>query len=123
MSSNQYTDAMTSQSNVTPILDDAQRIRRARGAFVKSLIDAEDRSARYIATRIGISPTSMSERLRGKAPFLADELEGIARALKMDPADFYSQYISVGPDGFEPTTSTVEYRRLAQITPLFAVTA
>jgi hypothetical protein len=86
---------MTIQSNVTPFADEARLIRRARGAFVKSLIDQEERSARFVAIRIGLNPTSMGERLKGKSPFLADELEGIARVLRIDPVEFYTRYISV----------------------------
>lgn len=90
---------MSTNANVVPIADTARMLRRARGEFVKDLLDEDGRSARYVATRIGLSPTSMSERLRGKAPFLADELEGIALVLKLDPIEFYRSYIAVGPEG------------------------
>jgi transcriptional regulator with XRE-family HTH domain len=93
---------MSLQSNVTPFVDEARLLRSARGAFVKSLIDQEERSARFVAVRIGLAPSSMSERLKGKSPFLADELEGIARVLRIDPVEFYGRYISVKPGGFEP---------------------
>lgn len=103
---------MNAQSNVTQIVDDGRALRRARGQFVKELLEEDGRSARYVAGRIGLNPTSMSDRLRGKAPFLADELEGIARVLKMQPVEFYARYIAVGPTGLEPMTSTVEEWRL-----------
>ena len=90
---------MTIQSNVTPIADEARLLRRARGAFVKSLIEQEERSARFVAIRIGLNPTSMGERLKGQSPFLADELEGIARVLRIDPIEFYGRYITVKPGG------------------------
>ena len=114
---------MSSQTNVTPIADDARLLRRARGAFVKNLIDQEERSARFVAIRIGLNPTSMGERLKGKSPFLADELEAIARVLRVDPVDFYSQYVKVGPAGIEPTTSTVESGKFAPdwIAPVTAI--
>lgn len=111
MTGNLYTEDMTSQGNVTPLVDPGRLLRRARGQFVKNLFDEDGRSARYVAGQIGLNPTSMSDRLRGQAPFLADELESIARVLKMNPVDFYAQYISVGPTGFEPMTSTVEEPR------------
>lgn len=106
-------------TNVTPITSAPQNLRRARGAFVRSLMENDDRSARYMAGKIGISPTSMGERLSGKSPFQADELEHIAVALKMEPGDFYLQYISVGPEGYDPPTSSVESRELAPVTSIF----
>ena len=115
MTGNLYTERMNSQSNVTQIADAAHILRRARGQFVKTLIEEDGRSARYIALKIGVSPSSMGERLRGKAPFLADELESIARSLKLTPGDFYSRYISVGPEGLEPPTSSVKTRGLATV--------
>lgn len=69
---------------------------------MKSMIDQEERSARFVAVRIGLAPSSMSERLKGKSPFLADELESIARVLRLDPVEFYGQYIAVKPGGFQP---------------------
>lgn len=100
---------MGSQSNVIPIADEAHMLRRARGAYVKSvIIDEHERSARYVATRIGLSPSSMGERLKGKSPFLADELESIARVLRIDPVEFYSRYIGIDahthPDDSNPRT-------------------
>lgn len=109
---------MNAQSNVTPIADPAHILRRARGAYVKQLLDDDDRSMRYVASRIGISPTSMADRCKGKVPFLADELEEIASVLKMDAVKFYAEYISVGSGGFEPPTSSVESRGLAPVTPI-----
>jgi len=94
---------MGTSSNVIPFADEARLLRRARGSFVKSVIlDEEERSARFVATRIGLSPSSLSERLRGKSPFLADELESIARVLRIDPVEFYSRYIAVTPQGDAP---------------------
>lgn len=87
---------MGTQSNVIPFADEAHMLRRARGAYVKSVIvDEHERSARFVATRIGLSPSSMGERLKGKSPFLADELEDIARVLRIDPVEFYGRYIRV----------------------------
>ena len=111
---------MSTTAVITPIFDEARSLRRARGAFVKSRIEEDDRSARYVAGRIGINPSSMSERLRGKSPFLADELEGIALVLKIDPVEFYRDYIAVGPAGIEPTTSTVISGHLAPVTSILA---
>lgn len=89
---------MSSQSNVIPFADEAHLLRRARGAFVRSVIvDENERSARYVAMKIGLNSSSMSERLRGKSPFLADELEGIAQALRIDPVGFYARYIATTP--------------------------
>lgn len=108
---------MNTQTNVIPLNNDARDLRKARGQFVDYLIKTDDRSARYVALQIGLNPTSMGERLHGKSPFLADELEDIARVLKIDPVDFYRDYIAVGLVGVGPTASTVEYGRLADILP------
>jgi len=99
-------------TNVIPMQkDQACELRRMRGEFIRALIEADDRSARYVANQIGLNPTSMGERLKGKSPFLADELEGVARALKIDPVKLYADYISVGLGGLEPPASTVESPR------------
>lgn len=110
---------MNAQSNVIPFEDPNRSLRRARGAFVKSEIDAQDRSVRYVALKAGINPTSMGERVKGQAPFLADELEAIAEALRVDPDDFYKRYRAVGSEGFDPPTSSVESRGLAPVTHIF----
>lgn len=86
-------------SNVIPLHDPAHEQRRIRGAFVKECLDADGRSARYVAARVGISNTAFSDRLKGKAPFLADELELVAQVLKLDPIDFYRDYLTAGSDG------------------------
>jgi hypothetical protein len=83
---------MTLQASEAPAGD----IRRSRAAFVKSLMDDDGRSARYVAGRVGISHTALSDRLKGKAPFLADELELIAGVLKISPVDFYAAYLAAG---------------------------
>lgn len=93
-------------SNVIPLHDPAHEQRRIRGAFVKECLDADGRSARYVAARVGISNTAFSDRLKGKAPFLADELELVAQVLKIDPIDFYRDYLASGsdatPEGYPP---------------------
>lgn len=110
MTGNPYTGGM-SNPNVTPIFDEGRMLRRARGRFVKDLIDADDRSVRYVALRIGVSPTTMGERVAGKSPFLADELEEIAAVLKIDPVDFYTRYIAVTGEGpGEPNTRSNGYK-------------
>ena len=85
--------------------DDTGDLRRARGKFIANLIKEDDRSARYVALQIGLNPTSMGERLHGKSPFLADELELIARVLKIDPLKFYSSYIKAGHGDYHATVS------------------
>jgi hypothetical protein len=111
---------MNAQSNVIAFEDPARALRRARGAFVKSLIDAEDRSVRYVAQKAGINPTSMGERLKGQSPFLADELEAIAEVVRMDPDEFYKRYRTVGSEGFEPPTDSVKSREFAGVVLPFA---
>lgn len=110
--------------------------RIARGAFVKHMMEHDGRSARFMASRIGISHTAFGDRLRGKAPFLADELEEIAYVFKMDPIEFYRDYIAAGtkngphthearegqsepPIGLEPITCGLQGDWLAPVTPIF----
>lgn len=103
-------------SNVTQMTShDPQR--GARAEFVKTAIDNDDRSIRYMAARIGINHTSLADRLKGRVAFTAEDLEGIAHVLKRDPVEFYREYIAVGPDGLEPPTSSVKSRGLAEILP------
>lgn len=104
-------------SNVIQFEDPERSRRRARGEFIKDLIDREDRSVRYVAIKAGISPTSMGDRVKGKAPFLLDELESIAAVLRLDPVELYKDYIAVGSVGLDPTTSSVESRELAVVLP------
>ena len=92
--------------------------RLARAAFIKDLIEAEDRSVRYVALKIGLSPTTLGERLSGKNAFLADEIEVIAPIVRRTPVGLYSEYVAVGLGGLEPPTSTVEYGRFATVTPI-----
>ena len=82
-------------------------VRLARASFIRGLIEAEDRSVRYVATKIGLSPSTLGERLSGKNAFLADELEALAPIVRMTPVGLYAEYIAVGPAGLEPTASTV----------------
>lgn len=100
---------MANASNVTPIRDAARIQRQARGAYVKNLITADGRSARYVAINIGLNPTSMGERLSGKTAFLADELEEIARVLKIEPLEFYAGYIAA-TDTTEPVSRDANMR-------------
>lgn len=103
-------------SNVTQMTGhDPQR--RARAEFVKTAIDNDDRSIRYMAARIGINHTSLADRLKGRVAFTAEDLEGIAHVLKRDPVEFYRDYISVGPEGLEPPASSVKSRALAEVLP------
>lgn len=83
---------MSTHSNVIA-LPQHHAVRQVRGAFVKQLMDEDGRSARYMAAHVGISNTAFSDRLKGKAPFLADELETIASVLKINPVEFYNRYI------------------------------
>lgn len=98
-------------------------LRVARGSFIRQLIESEDRSVRYVAKKIGISPTTLAERLAGKNSFLADEIEALAPVLGKTPVVLYSEYVGVGPTGIEPMTSTVKVRHfepehMATVTPI-----
>lgn len=83
-------------ATVTPLHESGSELRRARAAFIKALLDEDDRSVRYVAGKIGISNTALGDRLKGKVAFLADELEPIARILKIDPVQFYAAYLAAG---------------------------
>lgn len=79
----------------------ADPIRQARAEFVDHAIDADGRSARYVAGKIGVSPSSLGQRLSGRVAFTAEDIERIAYVLKRDPVDFYREYLAAqaGPDG------------------------
>lgn len=113
---NQYTCGMSTPQNVIPIHDSSLDRRRARAAFVKAAIEDDDRSDRYVAIRAGISTSAFSDRLKGRVAFLADELEDIAHVLKLDPVDFYRDYIAAGtekaptPKGGGSKTRSTDYK-------------
>lgn len=101
-------------ANVTPLRDNTDSIRAARAAFVHDSLKSERWSVRQAAMAIGMNNSVLATRMHGGTAFLADELEQIAGLLKLDPVDFYRDYISaqeVGPAVLETATSTVESRR------------
>lgn len=106
----------TCMSNVTQMTG-YDPLRRARAQFVKTAIDNDDRSVRYIAGRIGINHTSLADRVKGKVAFSVEDLEGIAYVLKRDPMQFIREYLAVGPEGLEPPASSVKSRELAEVLP------
>lgn len=130
---NPYNISMSTNAVIAQFHDPARALRKARGAFVKHVMERDGRSARYVATQIGLNPSSMSERLRGKSPFLADELEGIARVMKFDPVEFYRAYIQAGtgtppqspeggvepPAGLEPATCSLQGDHLGEVIDMF----
>jgi hypothetical protein len=104
---NPYTCDMTSVANIHAA-STKHAVRVARAEFVRELIESEERSVRYVALKIGLSPSTLSERLSGKNAFLADEIEAIAPIVRKTPTGLFSEYIAiVGPTGLEPMTSTV----------------
>lgn len=102
---------------VTPLHGAGNEQRRIRGAFVKQMMDNDSRSARYMAAHVGISNTAFSDRLKGKAPFLADELEDIARTLKLDPIEFYRDYINAAENTHPHNTGEGDSSRLRDLNP------
>ena len=78
-------------------------IRQARADFVATAIEDDGRSRRFVATRIGVNPSSLGDRLKGRVAFTAEDIEGIAHVLKRDPVEFYRAYLAAtnGPEGNE----------------------
>ena len=104
------TDNANNVSNLRPLGDE---MRSARAAHIHGLIKSERWSIRQAALQIGMNHGVLASRMNGSTPFLADELESLARLLNRDPVEFYAEYLKVGPTGLEPMTSTVESGRFA----------
>lgn len=106
-------------SNVTPLRTETEIIRARRAAYVRHEVEADGRSVRYVAGKIGVSHSSLGDRLRGKVAFLAEDIEEIAGILKRDPVEFYAAYLAAGhnptPDESDPRDS--EWY-LAPVTPI-----
>jgi hypothetical protein len=101
-------------SNVTHLPAPDPR-RQARADFVAHAIQLEERSVRFVANKIGLSPVSLGDRLKGRIAFSAEDLEGIAQVVREDPLKFIARYLAVGSDGFEPPTSSVKTRSFGEV--------
>ena len=97
----------TSTNNVTDIRPEADVVRADRASHIHGLLKSERWSIRQAALRLQMNNSVLASRMSGATPFLADELEGIARLLKRDPVEFYAEYLKVGLGGIEPPTITV----------------
>lgn len=105
-----------------------------RGAFLRDLIDDYGMADGVVADRAGIKRSTMSSRLRGLTSFFAEEIEAIAKPLRLEPLELFAAYLSVTMDdpdgdrslfqntvgnvGLDPTTSSVNARSLAIVTPI-----
>lgn len=69
---------------------------------------------------MGMSHSVLASRLNGSTAFLAEDIEDIAKLLKRDAVELYAEYLSVGPAGIEPTTSTVESGQLAPVVDIMS---
>ena len=96
-----------SSATVTSIYAEATNKRFARASFVGNALKSERWSTRQAALALGMSHSSLGDRLKGNTSFLAEDIEDIATLLKRDPVEFYADYLAVGPTGLEPMTSTV----------------
>ena len=73
---------------------------------------------------IGMDQSAVAKRFRGKLGWSATQVKTAADALETTVAYLYGEADSphpdgpVGPGGFEPPTFTVEYGRLATVTPI-----
>lgn len=108
-------------NNITQLRDHNDPVRTARATYVHGELKGERWSIRQAALAIGVTHTVLGSRLKGETPFTGEELERVATLLKRDPVGFYAEYLSVGPAGFEPATSTVKTRKsdhLARVTPI-----
>ena len=77
-----------------------------------------------LARALSVSDMAMTRRLNDKyaAEFCASEIVTIAEFFGIEPGELFKRRTRsprpVGPGGFEPPTSTVEYGRLATVTPI-----
>lgn len=117
---NRYSRVMTiSTADVAPIRNvDAEIGRR-----VHQLMWDRGMRQTQMATAIGMDQSSVAKRLRGKLGWSATML--IRTAAVLDTTVGYlvgetdnSTNNPVGPAGLEPTTSTVDTRRVAPVIPL-----
>ncbi|WP_194385152.1 helix-turn-helix domain-containing protein [Microbacterium luteum] len=83
-------------SNISELRPAADHTRAARAAYVHDSLKAERWSVRAAALAIGITNSVLATRMNGTTAFLADELESIARLLKVDPVQFYAGYLAAG---------------------------
>ena len=91
-------NAATNISSIRPLGDD---VRVARAKFIHGLLSDERWSISKAALSLGMNKSVLASRMKGETAFLADELEGIAGLLRMDPVRLYADYLAV-PRGFEP---------------------
>lgn len=78
------------------------------------------------ANVIGMDQSSVAKRLRGKLGWSASHVKQAADVLRTSVAYLYGETDDsnpVGPGGLEPPTSTVEYGRLAKVTPIRSAVA
>ena len=96
--SDDMTNAATNISSIRPLGDD---VRVARAKFIHGLLSDERWSISKAALSLGMNKSVLASRMKGETAFLADELEGIAGLLRMDPVRLYADYLAA-PRGFEP---------------------
>lgn len=58
-------------------------------AHVRATAAAHRISGKQLASRIGVSQNYTATRLRDEAPFTIDDVEAIAEAFELDPAEFF----------------------------------
>ena len=98
---------MNNSATVTSLRPGGDSTRTARAKHIHGLLTDERWSIRKAAISIGMNVSVLASRMNGSTAFLADELEDLAKLLRRDPVEFYAEYLSVGPGGFEPPTFTV----------------
>lgn len=113
MSDNGYMQTAKENRN-TPSRDaDTELGKRAH-----MLIWSAKRTQGDVAAEIGMSSGSLGLKLKGQRGWALAEIIAIAHALDTTVAYLVGETVPVGPTGIEPMTSTVEYERLAPVTPI-----
>lgn len=109
-------------STVSPIRN-TESIDVAIGRRIHTLMWEQRVKNKDLAELLGLEATGIGKKLRAEAKFSIEQLVTVAAHLHTTVAYLVGETSAprpVGPAGIEPTTSTVESRRFATITDIFA---
>ena len=104
---------MTNITQMKPLAVDA--LQAARAEYLYGELKAERWSLRLLESQTGIPKSTLASKFNGSSPVLAADIELFAEILKRDAVKLFADYLSVGPAGIEPTTSTVEAGRFTDL--------
>lgn len=79
-----------------------EELSAAVAAEVRRLCAELGWSGRELARRIGLSPNTAAAKLRGEYPFTFDDVDAIARAADVDPAEIVARAQSARASASQP---------------------